>query len=310
MSKNILVNKRLLSHSALLSTAVIYGLTYHFAKGVMPNALNPIAFVSIRALFAVPVFFLASLWIPKETIKKEDYFRIFLCALFGIVINQVAFFSGLMYTTPVSSSIIMTTNPILVIIIAYFLLNESITRNRILGITLGIIGAFIIILSGNQIDVHNAPNPLLGNFLVFVNAFSYALYLVLVKPLMQKYHPLHIIKWVMLIGGCMIVPFGLLGDRALLTASWKTFDTTIYYQIAFVLIFTSCLAYFLNLSALRYLKPATVSVYIYGQPLIATLFSVFFLENGETLTYQKIIATFLIFIGVYLVSKPAKTKKL
>ncbi len=310
MSKNILANKRFLSHSALLGTAIIYGLTYHFAKGVMPNALNPVAFVAIRALFAASFFFLISPLIPKEIIKKEDYFRIFLCALFGVVINQTTFFIGLTYTTAVSSAIIMTTNPILVIIIAYFLLKEPITRNKITGITLGLIGAMMIILSGRKADyTAYAPNPVLGNFLVFINAFSYGFYLVLVKDLMQKYHPLQIIKWVMLLGACMVLPFGLWGDHALLTADWNSFDTTIYYQILFVLIFTSCLAYFLNLFALRYLKPATVSAYIYGQPLVTTLFSILLFDNGEEFTLQKIIAALLIFTGVYLVSKPQKNSE-
>ncbi len=296
-------NKRLISHILLLIATIIYGLTYHFAKGVMPNALNPVAFVSIRALFAGFIFLIISFFVTKQTIDKSDYMRIFLCAVFGVAANQVAFFIGLMNTTPVSSSIIMTTNPIIVIVFAYFLLKESITRTRVLGIICGIIGASVIILTGENDGSEIAPNPTLGNFLVFVNAASYALYLVMVKPLMEKYHPILILKWIMLIGAVIIFPFALFGENALLTANWLTFEAKIYYQIAFVLIFTSCLAYVLNLFALQVLKPATVSSYIYGQPLVAAFFSLMFLEKGEVLNIEKLFATGMIFLGVYLVSK-------
>ena len=136
-----------------------------------------------------------------------------------------------------------------------------------------------------------------GNMFVFVNATSYGLYLVLVKPLMQKYHPFTVMFYVFAFGLLYVLPFGY---TELLEVEWTSFPSTIIWEVIFVVVFTTFIAYLLNTSALRILNPSTVSIYIYLQPVLATIFAVW--VGSDTISQNKIISAIIIFIGVYLVS--------
>ena len=164
-----------------------------------------------------------------------------------------------------------------------------------LGILLGLVGASMLILKGGGIDF--SSNHQTGNLFVFINASSYALYLVIVKPMMVKYHPITVMFFVFSFGLLYVIPFGF---SNLVAVNWSIIPTTIYLEIAFVVICTTFIAYLFNSTALKQLSPSTVSIYIYLQPVLATLFAIFW--GSDNLDKQKIISSILIFFGVYLVS--------
>ena len=295
------MNKIIFAHLALFIVNLIYALNYSIAKDVMPEYINPSGFILLRVLGGVSLFFLFFKIFINERINNSDLPRFALCGLFGVAINQLFFFEGLNLTTPINAAIIMTTNPILVIVISALLIREKISLMKIIGIIFGFIGACNLILNSGDFSFNN--NFLTGNFLVFINATSYALYLVLVKNLMKKYNPITVMFYVFFFGLIFVFPFGY---ENVMLIDLQIFTTEIYLKVLFVIIFTTFIAYLFNGFALKSLTPATVSVYIYLQPLLASLIALFL--NVDTLDMQKIISALFIFTAVFLVSVPKKVK--
>lgn len=290
------MNKRTIAIIGATFVALIYGTNFTVAKDVMPTYVKPYGFILIRALGAFILFWLMTFFGPKEKIALKDFPRIMAAALFGVAINQLAFFKGLSYTSPISASVIMVTAPILVLILSAILINEKIELKKVIGIIIGLTGTSILILYGNEIQSN--PKSGFGNFLVFINASSYAVYLIIVKKLIAKYHAFTFIKWIYTFGLLFVIPFGYQEFNEI---NWQTIPTSIYFNIGFVVLFTTFLAYLINLLAMKELKPTTLSVFIYLQPLFASIIAIS-LQKDE-LNFIKIISAILIFVGVYLVTQ-------
>ena len=296
------LNKIVLAHISLFVANLIYAINYTFAKDVMPDFIQPSGFILLRVTGAVTLFSLFYFLFVNEKVEKKDVIRLAICGVFGVAINQLLFFEGLNLTTPINAAIIMTINPVLVIIMSALILFEKINIRKGIGIALGLVGASTLIL--NVGDVSGNTNFMLGNMFVFINAASYGLYLVLVKPLMQKYHPITVMFYVFGFGLLYVLPFGY---TELLDVDWVSFPTIIIWEVLFVVVCTTVIAYLLNSSALKLLNPSTVSIYIYLQPVLATLFAIF--RGSDSLDEMKIIAAVIIFVGVYLVSvRSVKTR--
>ncbi len=279
--------------------ALIYGVSFTVAKEVMPLYVQPFGFILLRVLGATLLFWSVGIFLKKEKIEVKDYPRLLLAAVFGIALNQLSFFKGLSMTTPINASVIMVCSPIIVLIFSSFLLNEKATKKKLLGIFIGLFGAVILIVFGK--DTGLATNTSLGNLLVLVNASSYALYLILIKNLTKKYHAITLAKWLYLLGLIMVVPFGF---SELSMVEWNTMPMPILLRIGFIIVFTSFLTYMFNLFAIKELKPTTLSIFIYLQPVIASSYAL--MVGSDSLNFIKIAATVLIFIGVYLVTRKSK----
>lgn len=283
------------AHSALLGANILYGLNYVIAKGIMPDYLAPRAIIMIRVLGAVVFFWLLhQLWI-KEKVKRKDLIRLAICALFGVAINQILFFEGLNLSTPINASLIMLIVPIVVLVFSAILLHEKVTGSKVIGIALGLSGAFMIVLSSGAISFES--EHFVGNLLLFINASSFGFYLVLIKPMMIKYHPLTVMKWVFLFGLVYIFPF-CIGPAS--QASWASLPFDIWMSVLYVIIGTTILAYLLFNYSLKFVSPVVSSMYMYLQPLLAGIVSL--ILGMEGLTYIEAIAAVLVFSGVYFVS--------
>ena len=294
------MSRTIKAHIALFIVALLYGGNYSIAKLVLDdNHIQPLGFVVMRALTGLVLFWIIHLTFVQEKVEKKDFPLIILCALFGVAINQMLFFVGLKYTTPINGSLIMTTTPILVLLTSAIIIKEKITFKKMIGITLGAAGAIILISFGKELSFQQ--DQLFGDVMIFINAVSYGTYLVIVKKLMTRYHPITVIKWVFTFGFFMVIPFGI-GDLKIV--QWADFSQTIWLAVAYVLIGVTFLTYLLNALALKIVNPSVVSIYIYLQPLLAT-FIALMMEKDE-LNLIKIIAAVLIFLGVYLVSTPSK----
>ncbi len=283
-------------------TAVIYGVSFTIAKEVMPQYIKPFGFIVLRVFGATILFWIASFFVKKEQIKLRDYFKIMIAAIFGVALNMLTFFKGLSMTTPISGAVMMVTTPILVLTFASIFLNEKATNRKLFGIGIGLLGAVFLIVYGKKIAAGN--NELIGNLLVFVNAASYAMYLILIKSLTKKYNPLTFAKWLYLFGLIMVIPFGV---RELQLVNFSLLPQNVLLKIGFIIVFTTFITYLFNLLAIKKLKPTTVSIFIYLQPVIATTYAL--AVKSDTLNSVKIIATLLIFVGVYLVSSKTKEVK-
>lgn len=294
------------AHLALLIVNMIYGANYLVAKGLMPTVIGPSGFILLRVVGATLLFWLIRLFV-RERVAKSDLLRMFACGCFGVAINQLLFFNGLNLTSPINASIIMTSNPILVLVIASILIKERITTKKLLGILIGAAGAITLILSSGK-ELHSSSS-ITGDTLCFINAVSYGIYLVMVKPLMAKYKPITVIAHVFLFGMLVVIPFGF---QQFTEVSWSTINSGQWIGLAYVVVGTTFLAYLLNIFALKHVTPSVASSYIYLQPVMAAAFGFlfFYLLDGFThpgeITILKIACTLAIFTGVYLVSKPKK----
>lgn len=290
------------SHLAVFTANVIYGANYSIAKGLMPTHIRPFGFIVIRVCTAALLFLLTARLLFREKLQRQDWPRIIGCAVFGVAINQLLFFKGLSLTSPINSGLIMVTNPIFVLILSGIFLKERIGWRRIFGIASGICGAIMLILYGQRFS-SGAGNST-GDLCILLNSFSYAIYLVMVLPLMKKYHPVTIMQFIFLIGSLIVLPFGWEEFTAI---QWNTFTTGMWLATAFVVIGTTFLAYLFNTMALRQLSANVVSVYIYLQPLLAAGFAMLLGKDVPNLLH--FISAVLIFTGVWLTTTSGKDAK-
>ncbi len=274
-----MTKKLVLAHLALLGANLIFGINYVVAKGIMPDYLEPRAIIFLRVLGASIIFWITGLFFPKEKIERSDWPRLITLAFFGVALNQVMFFEGLNLTTPINSSIIMVGIPIMVLVFSKIILGDKLTLNKIVGIILGFTGAAYLILQGGKFTLNS--NTFMGNLFVFVNVSSYALFLVLVKPLMAKYSPLTIMKWVFLIGIFFVAPVSI---NLVISSDFAAIPFDIWTSIIYVIVFTTVFAYFLNNYSLKTISPTINSAYIYLQPVIATAISIGLGKEGLTIT--------------------------
>ena len=296
------MNSNLKAHFALSAVALIYGANYIIAKTVMPDPIGPNSFIVLRVLGAMVIFWMIA-FRHFQFPDKQDWPRFIACGLTGVAINQLFFFNGLSLTSPINSAIIMTSNPILVMMISAVLLKSKITALKITGVVVGAIGAITLLLISNMTKQPGVNVQ--GDMYILINSISYAFYLTLVKPLMTKYHPLLVIAWVFTLGLLVVLPFGF---NSLGTVAWDNLNTWQWFSVFYVIVFTTFLTYLFNILALSKLTPAIASAYIYFQPLLAGVFSFLFsiwLDKDYTgdITWAKAGCTALIFAGVYLVSK-------
>jgi drug/metabolite transporter (DMT)-like permease len=282
------------AHIMVLCANIIYGANYSIAKEVMPKLIKPFGFIVLRVLAAALLFRVTKKLLIKEKIDRSDFLRLFLCAVFGVVVNQLLFFKGLALTSPIDSGLMMVTNPIFVLLLSGIFLSEIINARRILGIVCGLSGAVILILFGNQFS-NGGISSIEGDIYILINSLSLAVYVVMVKPLIRKYHPLTIMQHLFWMGAIMVLPFGW---SEFTQIEWNTFSTTAWLATIFVVIGTTFLAYLLNTMALRELSAGVVSVYIYLQPLLATGFAI--LLGKDVPNTIHLVSALLIFSGVYL----------
>jgi drug/metabolite transporter (DMT)-like permease len=291
-------------HAALFLVALIYAANYSLSKDVMPHYMGPFGIVTLRIVGAALFFALLSrLVAPQDRIQgRADTMRSIICGITGIGVNQLLFFSGLNYTSPINASLLQTIAPIVVVIASAVLLGEKITGARVGGIFLGAVGAATLIMSRNPTDAIY-PNATLGNILILLNATAFGVYLVLVTPLMRKYNAFTVLARIFLVGAVVAVPFGW---RDALTTDYAHFPLYIWAEVIYMVLFLTIIAYLLNNWALKYASPALLGVYIYLQPVLAVLIAVSL--GKDHFTWGRALQAALIFGGVFLVSRKPKPK--
>lgn len=298
------MNSRTLAILAATGASTIYGVNHTIAKELMPVYIEPFGFIFLRVVGAAILFWIISFWGPKEKVATADWTRLFACAIFGMVINMLLFFKGLSLSTPINSSVIITVSPILVLLLAAVLIKERITLLKTAGIIIGLGGALALVLFSNPETV-NAPNIPLGNLLFIGNALSYGIYLILVKPLTTKYHPFTLMKWLFLFAVIINFPITI---SEFSKVEWLELPGHAIWKMGFVIVGTTFLTYLLNIFALKELSAATISAFIYLQPLIAITFAV--ATGADSLDLVKITAAILVFTGVYMVTRKPKSKQI
>ena len=289
------------AHAAVLGANFIFGANYAVVKYITPGFLHPFALNVVRILVSLSLFWFLFLFKPaKVKLAKKDIPRFLLCALTGVVVNQIFFIKGVSLTTPIHSALLSLATPIFITLIAAWLLREGFTVLKFSGLVLGIGGAAMLILLKDP--VHTGNNILLGDIMVLINAISYAFYLVLVRPLMRTYSGIQVLRWIFTFGSLVILPFGM---QEFLSTNWSAFDFSHWLALGFVAIGATFLAYLLNVYGISIIGPSATGAYIYTQPVFAALIAIVF--AGEHFSLIKFVAAVLIFTGVYLANFKKQT---
>lgn len=282
------------AHLALLVTTLIFGMHYAIAKALMPAMLTPLQLLFIRSLGGLILFWIFQSLFVHEKVARKDLIMIAVCGLFGFALNQTLFYVGLNLTSPVDASIIHVLNPVFVLVFASIIIKEKVTWLKVTGISLGAGGALILILYGRTMS----SGSFIGNILVMLNMLFYAFYIVLMKPVVAKYHTSTILKWVSFFGFLFILPFTV---KEMIAFDPSTVTFSGWLGVIYIIILNTFVAYLLINFALKIVEASMVSFYTYLQPVIASVMSVS--VGGETITLPKVIAALLIFSGVYLVNR-------
>jgi drug/metabolite transporter (DMT)-like permease len=283
------------AHLSLLGANIIYGLNYSIAKSVMPESIKPFALVSLRSATTAALFWITSLFLPREPVRSKDLLFLFGCSFFGVVINQILFLVGLDLTSPINSSIILSTNPIFAFVFAALILKERISFLKGTGLAIGLSGVLLLILQNGTPDI--ASSTFLGDVFTLINTISWAFYTVIIKRMLEKYHPVTVMKWTFVFGMLTNIPAGY--------SQWSTMDwssITVYgwLGIGYVVVFATFLGYLLLIFGLRRLSPTIVSTYTYTQPVIAAYIAS--MMGQDHIDLVMITSALLIFAGVFVVS--------
>jgi drug/metabolite transporter (DMT)-like permease len=297
--------KHLSAHLALFFVNALYGANHVLAKGVMPRYLSPNVFILFRIAGATMLFWLVKTIIARnEKVEKKDLAKIALCALFGVTVNQLFFFHGLNLSSSINSGIYMSINPIIVVILSMLILKERITFIRGFGMVLGTTATILLTLTAST----GKGDSSLGDLFLFINAVSYAVYLVMAKPIMARYSPLTVITWVFTFGLIYVLLFPpTLYD--VVHTNFEVIPSDAWAKILYVIVGVTFMTYLLTMYGLKYLSPAMSSVYIYFQPMLVIAFAYLFLYLGmaddytQTITFEKLGYMLLIFLAVYLTAK-------
>lgn len=295
------MNKKNIAHLALIFTNLFFAINLSVVKHLTNQQLaKPFGINVVRVGISAMLLWLMYLLKPVEVkIQKEDRKRLFLCAVTGIAINQLLFLKGLSLTYSIHAALLMLTTPILIVFIAAWILKERLGIFKTIGLAFGISGALVLILAKD--NTGNGNDILFGDTLIIINAISYTIYFILVKPLMLKYDPIVIIRWIFTFGFVMVLPFGW---TEFVQIPWEKYTVVDITSIGLIVFTGTFLAYLFNVYGIKILGASVAGFYIYTQPVFAALIAMVFLQ--EELTMYKIIAAALIFTGVYLANRQAK----
>ncbi len=296
-----LISKNISAHIAMFTVALIYGLNYFISKVVF-EYISPFGVLAMRSLSALLFFSILSLLFYREKIERKDIPRILFCAVSGITLNQLFFLWGLAKTTEINAAVLMITSPIFVFLLAYFTRSETITLRKIIGVVIAFAGAALLIVSEKKVDIGGAT--IQGDIMIIINAVAYSAYLIAVKPLVARYSPVFLFAVLFGTGGVVNI---FIGMEDLLSANWASFPTNVMIGAMYIMICTTILAYLLNLWAMKTVPAGHVSIYVYLQPVIATIMTAIQPDKVHYLSLTKTVCIVLVFVGVGLVTlrKPA-----
>jgi len=290
------------AHLSMLAATLLFGVNYWIAKGLMPGHLLPMQIIFLRVLGTLIIAWTIQISVKELRILKierADYPRLILSSLLGVAINQMMFFTGLNHTTPVDAAIINSANPIMVLLFAAWILKDRIGTSRLGGILLGAAGALMLILLGNPQSI--GGGHLSGNMFILANTAAWSLYLVISKPLMVKYNPFLMMRWMFLIGFIGVFPFSI---KQAMEIDFSSFEAYTWFAILYIIIGTTFMAYFFITYSLKRLSSSVVAYYTYIQPVIVAVIGI--LVFAERISWVKIVSALLVFAGIYFVTRKNK----
>lgn len=299
-------DRRLDGHIACFTAYAIFGINIIVCKDLTGGHLiSPIALFTLRSLGAGALFWILSLFGPHEKVEKKDYLKIFAAAFLGYFVTQLTFLIAIPDVTPMHCSIMSAMSPIYTMFIAAIVLKEPLSWQKSGGVLLSLSGIIFLILNNAGARSGASESTLMGLFMMFLNSFSFSLYLGIFKPVIQKYSVVTFMKWIFLFSSIMALPFSY---EEMFSLSWTRIPSAQLWELGYLVVFATFISYFLIPYGQKRIRPTLVSMYSYIQPIIATILSI--ILGMDILTWEKVLAAAMVFGGVIIVSRskgaPAK----
>lgn len=292
---------KLKGHAAMLSANVIWGLMSPFSKYViLLGVISPYIISTLRFGGAMILFWMLSFFTKKEKVPFADLLRLFGAGMLGVFVNQSCFMLGVSMTSPGDASIITTSMPLWVMILAAFILKEPITAKKVGGIVCGASGAILLIIGSRRTGMDDVvgTRQVLGDLMVLAAQFSYALYLCLYKNFVAKYSLVTLMKWMFTFAFFVDFPFV---AKDFFSADWGAVDSLSWCSLAFTVVMGTFLAYIFIMIGQKTLRPTVVGMYNYLQPIVSCFVAIYL--GMDSFNFEKGIAIILIFAGVWLVTR-------
>lgn len=296
----------IIGHSAAFATYAIFGLNIILCKDLTSgNLIPPLGIFTLRSLIAGALFWIVSLFMPKEKIEKKDYIRIFAASMLGLFTCQITFLAGIPHITPMDCSILAAMTPIYTMFIAAIVLKEPISFQKFCGVAISFASIIYLIISRVSTATGVTESTPFGILMIVLNCISSALYIGMFKPLISKYSAVTFMKWTFLFSACVSTP---LSFKGLMEVNWADIPSAQYAELAYLIICATFISYLLLPISQKRIRPTLVSMYSYVQPIIAIAISIAI--GMDVLTWQKVLAALMVFGGVTIVnySKSAARK--
>lgn len=283
-------------HIALFVANLVFGLNTIVSRSLMPDILSPYTLTFSRLAGGMLLFWIASLFVKSEKVPPKDIFMFFLASIFSLVLNQLPYFVGLSITSPIDASIVVTTLPIITMILAAIFIKEPITLMKFVGVIVGLSGALLLVLTSKH--THVGESNFWGNVIVLSAVFAFAIYLTAFKKLIMRYSAITVMKWMFLFGTIMCFPFCW---PYLQVTDYASLSENTYWRIGFVVVLGTFFTYMLIPIGQKVLRPTTFSMYNYLQPIVASMVAVAI--GMDTFGVEKALSAVLVFSGVYIVTQ-------
>ena len=291
-----------IGHIACLTAYTIFGLNIVICKDLTSSgAISPLALFTIRSLGAGALFWIISLFMPKQSVERSDLPKILVASILGFFLTQICFLMAISRITPMDCSIVSSLSPIYTMFIAAYVLKEPLSAQKIGGVVLSLCGIIYLILNSVTSTATVIQTTPLGVLLMLGNSLCFSLYLGIFKPTISKYSVVTFMKWIFLFASLLSLPFS---ARELLSIEFSALPTSYLAELAFLVICATFTTYFLIPVGQKILRPTLVSMYSYVQPIVAIVVSIY--VGMDTLSWQKVLAAITVFTGVVLVSYSKK----
>ena len=299
------MNDKLKGHLASASCYIMFGLNIVMNKDVAhSDIVSPYALFILRALGATVLFWIVSLFLPKEKIAKKDMLKIVVASFVGLFVPQMTFLLAITMTTSIDTSILGSFTPIMTMFVAAIVLKEPITWKKAGGVALSFVGVLLLILNmahgGNGVEI-SSPQ---GILLMMLNGLSFAIYLGAFRPLISRYNVVTFMKWMFLFSTLISVPFCF---TDMLDVEYGKLTASLSWEVAYIIVFATFVAYFLIPIGQKYLRPTIVSLYSYLQPIVAVVISI--CVGLDRLSLDKVVSIVCVFAGVWLVNRSKARKR-
>lgn len=294
------MKEKLKGHSAMFTANFLWGIMSPISKSIfLTGIISAFSLTNMRMMGAAAFFWIASLFMPRESVTKRDLLLLFAASLFGITLNQGFFVVGLSYTTPIDASVVASLTPIITMILAAFIQKEPMTGKKVIGVFMGLTGALILILdgAGSTSGGSLSGGRVMGDLFCLIAEVSFAIYYVAFKGLISRYTPVTLMKWMFLFATICCLP---IGGSEVMSIPFAQLDSTIYLDLFFVIFGATFLSYMLVSVGQKRLRPTIVSMYNYTQPIVASLLAIWW--GMDSFDVMKGFAILLVFLGVYVVT--------